>query len=96
MEKHIYNLGFTLLCNTSDNLLDLNKGCMQCIIGMVGVWKMEIFYFLCCCGNAITFVTNYKQVVQGWVQMLYQPHTLLWKLHTMNCVFAAWICIFIQ
>jgi hypothetical protein len=22
---------------------------------------MEIFYFLCCCANAITFVTNHEQ-----------------------------------
>ncbi len=57
-------MGFTLLYNNNDNLLDLNKGHMQPIIGMVGVWKME---------------RNYKQVVQGWVQMLYQLHTLLWK-----------------
>jgi hypothetical protein len=45
MEKYIYNLGFRLLCNTSDNLLDLNKGPMQPIIGMVGVWKWRFFIF---------------------------------------------------
>jgi hypothetical protein len=42
---YIYNLGFRLLCNTSDNLLDLNKGPMQPIIGMVGVWKWKFFIF---------------------------------------------------
>jgi hypothetical protein len=52
--EYIYNLGFALLCNTSDNLLDFNKGHMQPIIGMVGVWKMEIFVLfmlLCKCNH---------------------------------------------
>lgn len=47
-------MGFALLCNTNDTLLDLNKGHTQPIIGMVGVWKMEmflLFMLLCRCNH---------------------------------------------